>query len=98
MGSLLCLMHSLHWLLQWPVHWELIIAGGGLLAAAIVVERRLRDRTEGLTSSALDEPAGLDIVQLAGAAHLTPPAGAAPPEAVQGQGGSFSGGGASGRF
>lgn len=97
-GSLLCLAHSLHWLLHGPLHWELIIAGGALLAAAIVIERRLRDRTEGLTSSALDEPAGLDLLQLAGAAHLTPPAGDAPPEAVQGQGGSFGGGGASGRF
>jgi hypothetical protein len=97
MGSLLCLVHSLHWLLHWPLHWELIIAGGMLLGVAIVVERRLRDRTEGLTSSALDEPAGLDLLQLAGAAHLTPSAGAAP-DGVQGQGGSFGGGGASGRF
>jgi hypothetical protein len=98
MGSLVCVGYSLHNLLHGVLHWELIVAGGALLAAAILIERRLRGRSAGLTSSALNEPAGLDLVQLAAASHLAPPAGAAPPAPVEGQGGSFAGGGASGRF
>jgi len=63
----------------------------------VLLDRMLRDHEEGVTSRKLDEPAGLDLLQLAGAAHITP-APAATPASVQGQGGDFGGGGASGRF
>lgn len=98
MGSLACAACSLHYLLPWPVYWQLIAAGAALLLVAVVLERALRGRAAGITSSALQEPEGTDIVQLAGAAHLAPDPGPAPSPAVQGQGGDFAGGGASGRF
>jgi hypothetical protein len=98
LGSLVCVACSLHYLLPWSAHWQLIAGGAVLLLVAIVLERVLRDRKAGITSSALFEPDGIDIAQFAGAAHLVPAAGPAPAEPVQGQGGAFAGGGASGRF
>jgi hypothetical protein len=97
LGSLVSAGYALHELLRWPLHWMLIGTGGVLLVVAVVLDRRLRASDAGLTSRKLDEPAGLDMLQLAGAAHLTP-AAAATPASVQGQGGEFGGGGASGRF
>jgi hypothetical protein len=96
LGNLLCMGHALHRLLPWPDHWQLMVAGAVVLVVALVLERRLR-RGGRVTSAAIDEPAGLDIAQLAGAMSVTP-AHAATPEGVHGQGGSFGGGGASGRF
>lgn len=98
LGNLVCAGYVLHRLLPWPLHWQLIACGGALLAVAVVLERMLRGRSEGVTSRAIDEPAGIDLLQIAGAAHLTPTPAAAPPASVQGQGGDFGGGGASGRF
>lgn len=98
LGGLACAACSLHYLVPWPVHWQLIVAGSLLLLVAGLLERGLRHRTHGITSDALREPEGMDLVQLAGAAHLNPAPGPAPPAAVQGQGGDFGGGGASGRF
>jgi len=97
-GSLVCMACSLHYLLPWTVHWQLIVAGAVLLLVAVLLERLLRDRNAGLTSMPLQEPAGIDIAQFAGAAHLAAAPGPAPAPAVQGQGGDFAGGGASGRF
>jgi len=97
LGLLVCAAYALNRLLVWPMHWQLIAAGGALLAMAAFVERALRGRREGVTSSAIDEPASLDLMQIAGAAHLSP-AGTAPPPGMQGEGGEFGGGGASGRF
>jgi len=96
LGSIACVAFSLERLLQWSMHWKLIVAGLALLAVAIVLERMLR-REQGITSAAVDEHAGLDLVQLAAAAHLAPAPGAAP-AGFQGQGGGFGGGGASGQF
>jgi hypothetical protein len=99
LGSVACVAYSVHRLLAWPVHWRLIADGAVLLALAILLERRLRDRTAGITSQAIGgEPTGLELAQLAGAAHLTPVPGPAPAAGFQGQGGDFGGGGASGRF
>ena len=96
-GNLLCAAWALHELLPWPLHWQLILAGGALLIVAIGLDRSLRDRA-GITSRKLAGQSGIDLAQLAGAAHITPAAVAAPAPAVQGQGGDFGGGGASGRF
>ncbi len=98
LGSLVCAAYSLHRLLAWPTHWQMIAGGVVLLGAAIVLERLLRGRTAGLTAAATEEPAGLDLVQVVGAAQLSPAPGSPPPAGVQGQGGEFGGGGASGRF
>lgn len=98
LGNLVCVGYVLHRLLPWPLHGLLIAIGVATLVVAVVLERALRDRSEGITSRAMDEPSGIDLLQLAGAAHLTPAPVAAPQAGVQGQGGDFGGGGASGRF
>ncbi len=98
LGNLACVAYSLHRLVHWPMHWKLIAAGGVLLLVALLLDRKLRHRQEGITSDAIDEPSGLDLAQLAGAASMVPAPGAPPPAGVQGQGGDFGGGGASGRF
>jgi hypothetical protein len=98
LGNLACAGYALHRLLSWPMHWQLIAAGGMLLAVAVILDRMLRDRSEGITSRAMDEPGGLDLLQIAGAASVAPAPGAAPPPGVEGHGGGFGGGGASGRF
>lgn len=96
LGNLLCIAHALHRLLPWPDYWQLILAGAVVLAAAVLLERWLRDGRR-MTSAAVAEPAGLDLAQLAGVMHVTPTQ-VATPAGVQGQGGEFGGGGASGRF
>ncbi len=98
LGNLVCAGYSLHHLLAWPAHWQMIAAGALLLAVAIILDRLLHGRTVGLTAAAIEEPAGLDLVQVVGAAHLSPAPDSPPPAVVQGQGGEFGGGGASGRF
>ena len=98
LGLLVCTAWALRHFVIWPLHWQLIAAGGVLLVAAILVDRLLRSRLEGVTSRPLDEATGLDLLQVAAAAHLAPRAGEAPALDVQGQGGGFGGGGASGRF
>ncbi|MEZ5488261.1 MAG: hypothetical protein R3E75_11655 [Steroidobacteraceae bacterium] len=98
LGNLACAAYALHKLLDWPAHWQLMAAGGLLLLAAIALERGLRNRREGITSSPIQEPAALDLAQLAGATSLAPAPAAAPQPACQGQGGDFGGAGASGRF
>jgi hypothetical protein len=98
LGNMVCAAYSLHRLLPWPTHWQMVAGGAVLLAAAIVLDRQLHRRTQGITSAAIEEPAGLDLVQVVGTAHLAPAPSTPPPVGVQGQGGEFGGGGASGRF
>ncbi len=98
LGNLACVAYSLHRLWHWPMHWKLMAAGSVQLLVALLLHRRLRHRQEGITSRTLAEPSGFDLAQLAGAASLVPAPGAPPPASVQGQGGDFGGGGASGRF
>lgn len=98
LGNLACAAYALHKLLDWPAHWQLMAAGGLLLLAAIALDRGLRNRREGITSSPIQEPAALDLAQLAGATSLAPAPAAAPQPGYQGKGGDFGGAGASGRF
>jgi hypothetical protein len=84
-------------------HWRLILWGGLGLAVAIGLERALRHARDDLTSRDLGEPdAALELAQLGSAALATPPGGTAgtgpSSPAVEGQGGGFAGGGASGRY
>jgi hypothetical protein len=81
----------------------LVVPGLAMLVTAVALERRLRDRTDGVTSAKLSEREGLgDLVQLAGVATLRAPGGhaggAEPPPGVEGGGGRYGGGGASGSF
>jgi hypothetical protein len=83
-------------------HWQLILWGGLGLGVAIGLERALRRARNGFTSREVGEPdAVLELAQL-GSAALTAPSGGsgspAPSPTVEGQGGSFAGGGASGRY
>jgi len=86
------------------LQWWLILWGGLGLLVAIGVERALRGSRGGITSRNVEEPnAALELARLGSAALATPPtgaaaAGAAPAPGVEGQGGRFGGGGASGRF
>ena len=98
LGNLACIAYSLYRLLPWPRHGQLIAAGAVLLAVVVSLERLLRHRGKGITSRAIEGPAGVDLVQVMGAAHLSPAPASPPPTGVQGQGGEFGGGGASGRF
>ncbi|HMA12033.1 MAG TPA: hypothetical protein VKO83_09110 [Steroidobacteraceae bacterium] len=98
LGLLVCTAWALRRFVIWPLHWQLIAAGGVLLVAAILVDRLLRPRLDGLTSRPFEEAAGMDLLQVAAAAQMAPRPGDAPPAPVQGQGGEFGGGGASGRF
>ncbi|MEO6079833.1 MAG: hypothetical protein ABIQ86_08660 [Steroidobacteraceae bacterium] len=98
LGNVTCAAYSLQKLLPWPLHWQLIAAGALLLAVAITLERLLRDRSEGLTSRAIAEPAGVEVIQLAGAASISPAPSAEPQPGFRGEGGGFGGGGASGRY
>ena len=98
LGNLACVGYSFHRLSHWPLHWKTIVAGGVLLLVAVLLELKLRHRQKGITSDPIDDPSSLDLVQLAGAASIVPAPGAPPPPGVQGQGGDFGGGGASGRF
>lgn len=97
LGLLVCTAWALRHFVLWSLHWQLIVAGSLLLIIAILADRLLRGRESGITSRALDETSGLDLLQVAAAAHLGPRAGDVAPT-VEGQGGSFGGGGASGRF
>lgn len=98
LGSLACLFHGLSLVVPWALHWKMIASGGALLLLAAMFDRRLRAAQDGITSQPLVEPSGIDLLQLAAAAHLTPSTTPHAEPGVQGQGGSFSGGGASGRF
>lgn len=98
LGSLACMAHALDRLLSWSQHWKMIACGASLLMAALLLDRWLKRTRNGITSQPVVEPASLGLVELAAAAHLAPATGSAPREVVHGEGGSFSGGGASGRF
>jgi uncharacterized membrane protein YgcG len=98
LGLVVCTAWASRHFVAWALHWQLIVAGAVLLIGAIVIDRLLRPRLEGVTSRPLQEVAGLNLLQVAAAAHLSPRPGDAPPAQVAGQGGGFGGGGASGRF
>jgi hypothetical protein len=89
---------AVHRLLHWPVHWRLIMDGAVLLVVAVALERKLRHREAGFTSSAIGKSTGTELLQMASAAQLAPAPVAAPPDGFHGEGGDFAGGGASGRF
>ncbi len=102
LGCLVGLAVELHGVLGIATETWLILCGLAALAAGVALDRHLRQPRHGLTSTALSSREGpLDLLQLAGTALLArrdapdaPPA----PSNYDGGGGTFGGGGASGRF
>jgi hypothetical protein len=100
--------HALRDVLPWPGHLQWIGWGLLLLVVAVALERALREPRSRITSRDLGEATqAMEFTQLAGSAvvpqvtrsgdRLAAGAGeSAPP--VEGQGGQFGGGGATGRY
>ena len=102
MGSIACVAYELRNLTGMPLQWRLIMWGSLMLIGSSIAERLLRSPRRGITSRQLeDRNTMLDMAEIAGTALITPvdkhAASEAPPS-MQGGGGSFSGGGASGKY
>jgi hypothetical protein len=69
-----------------------------LLALAAALDRLLRTPRAGVTSKRLASKGPLDLLPMAGVAVLAPQARADVATGVEGQGGGFGGGGASGQY
>ena len=94
-----CVAWELRALSGWPLEARLIIWGGVALAAAVALERWLRRPRGGITSSKLrDREGAMGLLELAGAAALTPQPPAPQARGIAPGGGEFGGGGASGSF
>jgi hypothetical protein len=94
-----CVAFELRALTGWSLQARLMIWGVALLAAALALEHYLRRPRRGLTSQRFGDGAGsLSLLQLAGAAILTPRSDAPTAAHMQPGGGQFAGGGASGNF
>jgi hypothetical protein len=82
-----------------PWEWKLLAAGITSLVAALVLNRMLRNRERGITSDKLIDIEHAGVIEMAGAAIVTP---AAIPErkddGLQTGGGSFGGAGATGDY
>ncbi len=93
-----CVGVELRRLSGWALETRLVVWGTLLLVAAVALERSLRTPRRGIVSTRLGPDAGhARLLDLAGAAALTPGQPAAPPgPGFRGGGGGFAGGGASG--
>jgi len=90
---------SLRELTGMPLHGRMILWGSVLLVLGFALDRGLRRARGGITSASLGPRSRLDeLAQVYGAAHVTPATIAPASPGVEGHGGSFGGGGASGRF
>lgn len=78
---------------------RLIVWGSVTLAISVALERWLRTPRNGITSAKLrDDDKAFELLQLAGAAAITPAERPAAPSGLQTGGGGFGGAGASGDF
>ena len=102
MGCIACVAYDLRNLTGMPLQWRLILWGSVMLVASTIAERLLRKPRRGITSQQLeDRNIVLDAAELAGTALITPAdkqVAADTQPAMEGGGGSFSGGGASGKY
>lgn len=99
MGCCLCVAVELHQLSNWSLQTRLILGGSTTFALALALNRWLRTPRRGITSRPAGATSGVfDLVQLAGAASMSPQGAAAVPPEFKAGGGSFGGGGASGQF
>jgi len=94
-----CLAIELRKLTGLALQARLILWGCIALVAAVLLERYLRRPRAGITSQKLGDSEGaLSLLEIAGAATLTPPVLAAPADGVAPGEGRFGGGGASGSY
>jgi hypothetical protein len=101
LGGTACLLLELHPYTGLPAELWLIVCGAAALAAGLVLDRRLREPRDGVTSARLNDREGpLDLLQHAGASVLAQrdaPA-ARPDEGFAPGGGRYGGGGAGGSW
>lgn len=101
LGSTACVLLELHPYTGLPAELWLIACGAAALAVGLVLDRRLREPREGVTSARLTAREGpLDLLQLAGASVLAQrdaPA-ARPEDGFTPGGGRYGGGGAGGSW
>lgn len=103
-GCAVCLAYELRHVTGMPLYGRLILWGSVALVVSHMLERYLRIPRAGITSRPLaDQDAVFDVAQIASMAVTTPASRAsvsAPSAepAVQGRGGGFGGGGASGQY
>jgi len=94
-----CVAYELRGVAHWPPEAWLIAWGSTALALAVALDRYLRRPRRGFSSRQLSDGAGaLDLLELAGAARLTPQAAPQPARGMTPGGGGFGGGGASGDY
>lgn len=94
-----CVAYELRKVTGMPLEVRLIVWGTALLAIAVALDRILRTPRGGISSQQLRERDGpLELLQLAGAAGMTPHAEQVSNRGFEGGGGTFSGGGASGKY
>lgn len=95
-----CVADGLHEISGWNRETRLIVGGLVLLVVCVCTNRWLLTPRRGITSNKIDDPdEALDVLQMASTAALpTPPPNAAAPAQIEGGGGKFSGGGASGDY
>jgi uncharacterized membrane protein YgcG len=99
MACAACVAFELRRLSGWSTEVRMLVWGGTLLVAAIAVDRALRSPRRGITSQRMSDRRGaISLLELAGAASLTPAAPAPPQPGLRPGGGEFGGGGASGGY
>jgi hypothetical protein len=101
LGGTACVLLELHAYTGLPAELWLIVCGAAALAAGLVLDRRLREPRDGVTSARLTDRDGpLDLLQLAGASVLAQRDAPAPrpDEGFTPGGGRYGGGGAGGSW
>jgi uncharacterized membrane protein YgcG len=96
-----CVGYALRTLTGLALEARLIVWGSVALGITIALDRWLRTPRTGITSAPLSaDSKALALVELAGAANLSPagPAGGPAEPSFKGGGGTFGGGGASGNY
>ena len=94
-----CVAYQLRDLTSLPLEFKLMLWGGVALILALVLDRYLRTPRRGITSHQIGAAGGaMDLVQMFGAAALSPEAAAQTDTPFEGGGGKFGGGGADGSY
>ncbi len=94
-----CVAYELRNLTALSLKWKLILWGSAALLVALRLERYLRTPRRGITASQVGEGGNaLDLLQIAGAAALSPRSSPPAVEQFKGGGGTFGGGGADGSY